>query len=69
MDGAVLVQIVTAVCSSGAVYAGIRADIRAQKERIGRVEQDVRRAHTRIDRQLEGRSHHGAPQAAHAGPR
>ncbi|HDR8925157.1 hypothetical protein [Burkholderia vietnamiensis] len=68
MDGAVLVQIVTAVCSSGAVYAGIRADIRAQKERIRRVELDVRDAHRRIDRQLEGRKHHVAPQAAHAGP-
>ncbi|WP_175887922.1 hypothetical protein [Burkholderia contaminans] len=68
MDGAVLVQIVTAVCSSGAVYAGIRADIRAQKERITRVERDVRDAHRRIDRQLEGRPHHGNAQAAHAGP-
>ncbi|KVA74073.1 hypothetical protein [Burkholderia ubonensis] len=68
MDGAVLVQIVTAVCSSGAVYAGIRADIRAQKERIARVERDVRDAHRRIDRQLEGRNHHGNAQAAHAGP-
>ncbi|HDR8930074.1 TPA: hypothetical protein QDA84_000058 [Burkholderia vietnamiensis] len=68
MDGAVLVQIVTAVCSSGAVYAGIRADIRAQKERIRRVELDVRDAHRRIDRQLEGRTHHGSTQAAHAGP-
>ncbi|WP_321860722.1 hypothetical protein [Burkholderia cenocepacia] len=67
MDGAVLAQIVTAVCSSGAVYAGIRADLRATKERIARVEQDVSRAHSRIDRQLEGGKHHGKAQAAHAG--
>ncbi|KVC55101.1 hypothetical protein [Burkholderia stagnalis] len=67
MDGAVLMQIVTAVCSSGAVYAGIRADIRAMKDHNARQDREIERAHSRIDRQLEGRKHHGNAQAAHAG--
>jgi hypothetical protein len=52
MDGALLVQILGVVASSGAVYAGIRADQKAMRRELTEVKQDVRRAHARIDQQL-----------------
>jgi hypothetical protein len=52
MDGALLLQIVGVLASSGAVYAGIRADQRAFRRELNDVKQDVRRAHARIDQQL-----------------
>jgi hypothetical protein len=51
MDGALMLQALGIVCTSGAVYAGIRADQRALWRALGDVKQDVRRAHARIDQQ------------------
>ncbi|MFB9125930.1 hypothetical protein ACFFYR_23280 [Paraburkholderia dipogonis] len=52
MDGSLILSVLTIVSSSGAVYAGIRADQRALRRELGDVKQDVKRAHTRIDQQL-----------------
>lgn len=52
MDGALIVQLVSVVSASGAVYAGIRADQRAFRRELTDVKQDVKRAHARIDQQL-----------------
>ena len=52
MDGSLLLQVLAVVSSSGAVYAGIRADQRAFRRELGDVKQDVKRAHARIDQQL-----------------
>lgn len=52
MDSALIVQLVTVLSSSGAVYAGIRADQRALRRDVAEVKQDVKRAHVRIDQQL-----------------
>ncbi|WP_155836984.1 hypothetical protein [Paraburkholderia mimosarum] len=52
MDGALILQIVGVISSSGAVYAGIRADQRAFRRELTDVKQDVKRAHARIDQQL-----------------
>lgn len=52
MDGALILQIVGVIASSGAVYGGIRADQRAFRRELADVKQDVTRAHARIDQQL-----------------
>jgi hypothetical protein len=52
MDGSLILSVLTIVSSSGAVYAGIRADQRALRREMGDVRQDVKRAHARIDQQL-----------------
>jgi hypothetical protein len=52
VDGAVIVQIIGVVASSGAVYAGIRADQRAFRRELNDVKKDVQRAHARIDQQM-----------------
>jgi hypothetical protein len=45
-------QVVTAVVSSGAIYAGIRADLRGLSQRVTRNERSTDRAHQRIDQHL-----------------
>lgn len=50
--GALVGQVVVA----GAVYGGIRADLRGHAQRLSRVEELTDRAHTRIDQVLTERS-------------
>jgi hypothetical protein len=52
MDGSLILSVLTIVSSSGAVYAGIRADQRALRRELGDVKQDVKRAHARIDQHI-----------------
>jgi hypothetical protein len=52
MDGSLVLSVLTIISSSGAVYAGIRADQRAFRRELTDVKQDVKRAHERIDKQL-----------------
>lgn len=48
-----LMQLVYSVLGAGAVYGGIRADIKAMHERIKGAEESVGQAHRRIDAHLE----------------
>lgn len=47
-----ILQALGIVCTSGAVYAGIRADQRAFRRELNDVKKDVQRAHARIDQQM-----------------
>lgn len=48
-------QVVTALVSSGAIYAGIRADLRGLSDRVTRNEKSTERAHKRIDQHIDQR--------------
>jgi len=50
--------IVTSLVTAGAVYGGIRADLRNMKERITLAEKSVSRAHERIDDFLNSTGSH-----------
>jgi hypothetical protein len=52
MDGSLILSVIGVLSSSGAVYAGIRADQRAFRRELDGVKQDVTRAHARIDQQI-----------------
>jgi hypothetical protein len=49
----VWVQIIVAIIGAGAVYGGIRADIKNIHERINDTSASAGRAHDRIDRHVE----------------
>lgn len=51
-----LLQIVYALLAAGAVYGGIRADLRGMHERIKAAEESVKAAHARMDVHLERRN-------------
>ncbi len=53
MDWALLMQVVGIVVGAGAIYGGIRADLKAMHERIESNAVAVGRAHERIDRHVE----------------
>lgn len=55
--GGLIYQLATALILAGAVYGGIRSDLRAMKEHIARVEKDSDKAHDRIDALGFGRRH------------
>lgn len=38
--------------AAGAIYGGIRADLRSHQERLAAVEKDTERAHARVDQLL-----------------
>lgn len=42
-------QVIYGLFLAGAVYGGIRADLKALHERVGELAQSVTRAHVRID--------------------
>lgn len=48
-----ITQLLYALVGAGAVYGGIRADLRAMHERIESAERSAGRAHARIDSHLE----------------
>lgn len=48
-----LLQLVYALIGAGAVYGGIRADIRAMHERIKTAEESAKAAHSRLDIHLD----------------
>lgn len=48
-DGSLLLQVVTVLIAAGAVYGGIRSDLKTIHEKIGRVEREADKAHDRID--------------------
>lgn len=48
-----MLQVVYALVGAGAVYGGIRADLRAMHERITGAERGVIRAHERLDIHLD----------------
>lgn len=49
MENGLLYQLVTGLILAGAVYGGIRSDLRAMHENLRRVEKMAERAHNRID--------------------
>ena len=57
VDNGFLLQVVTALVLAGAVYGGIRSDLRAMREHIQRVEKDADKAHKRLDLLGCGRRH------------
>lgn len=48
-DGSLLLQVVTVLIAAGAVYGGIRSDLKAIHERIAQIERAAEKAHDRID--------------------
>ena len=50
------VQLLTILATGAAIYGGIRADLKAMHERLGRAEADIDHARTRMDNHIE-RSH------------
>lgn len=54
-DGSVMLQIVAALIAAGAVYGGIRSDLKAIHEQMMRIEQMAVKAHDRLDRVGIGR--------------
>lgn len=49
VDGGLVFQAITALVLAGAVYGGIRSDIRGIHEHLRRVEKSADQAHERID--------------------
>ena len=49
VDHGFFLQLVTVLIAAGAVYGGIRADLRAMYEAISRIERAAEKAHERID--------------------
>lgn len=49
LDGSLLWQIIIGLILAGAVYGGIRSDIRSMHEHIRRVERVADQAHSRLD--------------------
>jgi len=48
-----IVQLIEAAVVGGAVYGGIRADLRALHEKVSAAASSASRAHERIDQHLE----------------
>lgn len=48
-DGALLVQLATLVLGAGAVFGGIRAELKAMRVDIQRLSKEADKAHERID--------------------
>jgi len=57
VEGGLLYQVITGLILAGAVYGGIRSDIKAIHEHLRRVERSADQAHERIDRFGVGRRH------------
>lgn len=55
MTDSLIWQVVLALIGSGAVYGGIRADLRAIHERLKDVRESAAEAHGRIDSLLMGK--------------
>ena len=53
MSSDMLYQLAVALATAGAIYGGIRADLRAMHERIKNAEESARAAHVRLDNHLE----------------
>lgn len=53
MGPELLWQMVLAVGSAGAVYGGIRADLRAMHERITAAQKTAEKAHERLDNHID----------------
>jgi len=49
-------QVLTAVATGGAVYGGIRADIRALREKADRAQNTADTAHKRLDSFIDRRT-------------
>lgn len=49
VDDGLLWQMVTGLILAGAVYGGIRSDLRAMHENLRRIEKMAERAHHRLD--------------------
>jgi len=56
-DGSLLLQVVTVLIAAGAVYGGIRSDLKTIHENIRRIEKAAEKAHDRIDLVAGGRRH------------
>lgn len=54
-DSSVLLQIVSGLIAAGAVYGGIRSDLKSIHEHLARVERSADKAHERIDSIAGGR--------------
>jgi hypothetical protein len=48
-DGSLILQLVSILVACGAVYGGIRSDLKAIHERVARIEKAAEKAHDRID--------------------
>lgn len=55
LDGGLILQTVAMLIAAGAIYGGIRSDIRYIHEHLRRIEDAAKAAHKRIDRCVHGR--------------
>lgn len=46
-------QVLMAVGTGGAIYGGIRADLRAMREQIAQASQSAAKAHERLDNHID----------------
>jgi outer membrane murein-binding lipoprotein Lpp len=53
MDFDFVWQVVATVAAAGAIYGGIRADLKAMHERVAMAAESAARAHERMDRHVE----------------
>lgn len=53
MEFGILWQVVATIAAAGAIYGGIRADLKAMHERIALAAEAAARAHERMDRHVE----------------
>lgn len=56
-DGSLLLQIVTMILTAGAVFGGIRGELKAMAQSIQRLEKATEKAHDRLDALGIGRRH------------
>lgn len=54
-DGGLILQTVAMLIAAGAIYGGIRSDIKSIHEHLRRIEGAAKAAHKRIDRCVHGR--------------
>ena len=54
-DGGLILQTVAMLIAAGAIYGGIRSDIKSIHEHLRRIEDAAKSAHKRIDRCVYGR--------------
>ena len=52
-DGSLLLQVVTILIAAGAVYGGIRSDLKSTREKAEEAASAARRAHERLDAHIQ----------------
>ncbi|MES2367191.1 MAG: hypothetical protein V4563_15040 [Pseudomonadota bacterium] len=57
MTGELILQVILALVTGGAIYGGIRADLKGIHQRVTAQEAALSEAHKRLDRHIDRRAH------------